>query len=571
MKALLLIVLQISFFSITSKGQFDITKRTLSVDTVKARVDSLYLKGNISLNNQDIYSLFNPFNQSLNTTDTVRFYKQEIGNDKFYLSADTIQGIVNIYSLHEESNSVMNFYSGWDIWFDSENRITINAGDDFFINSFYGNLSFQSNIAKINSSTIGKVEVNPVLYLPDANSWSGTLESGLIRRNINDVEFYNGSEWKSLINEGTSDNVMTFATRTFNDTISFDHDKVSYQPYTITSDITIKKGIITEKYESTASAAFIGNGTNTLTFPANWRNIGDLSYDNTSDLTNYIIFYKQGDRVTYNIYDTLLADLSAPILDSAWQDDSSKVYLLFSENLNQDSVSVMPTSAISLTGATVISFTGSNADTVIVNLSANAVATNVSYTQPSSGKIQDITGNLTSNWTDSTIYDNIPTGTEQSFTINTTNNVTKSGDDYTATANTFNSYCLFNEFLSNSTDGYVIFNYNSIADGTIIIGFDLNNTNKDYTTYDYAIYLAQSTGETRAITNGSLGSIIQNSSTGSKFKLERSGGTVTIEYASDGINFSTIHTFGGSSTEILYVNLNLNSIDDDCRNLLNSF
>jgi hypothetical protein len=447
------------FICVSAFGQLDITKRKITVDTVRARVDSLYLKGNISVNGVNFYSLFSTY-----------------GRDSVY---------------------------------------------QYFIDSFLVDRQELGDTATAIRSLIGTIP----------------------------------------------DNVMTFSTSIFNDTISFKNNENSYKPYTVSTNIIIKQDTINSKYTSTATFAFIGNGINTLTFPTNWRNTGDLSFNNTNGLINYGVVLKRGDRITYVIDDTLLSDLSPPVLDSAWQTDSTKVYLLFTENLNQDSVSVMPTSAITLTGATVSSFTGSNADTLIVNLSSNAVATAVSYTQPAIGKIQDASGNLTANWTDSTVYNNIPPVGDASLTINLTTNITKSGDDYTATGGSgFVNYCLFNEFLASSTDGYLILEYNSTGDGTLILGFDAANTNKDYNSYDYALYLAQSNGDTRAITNGSLGSTIQTSSIGSKFKLQRLSGSITIQYASDGINFSTIHTFG-TNTGTFYVNLNLSNGGDDCRQL----
>jgi len=71
-------------------GQLDITKRTVTTDTVKGRVDSLYLKGNISLNGKNIYTSFTDFttvidsvNSILVNLDSVLLLSQ---NEKEYLA-----------------------------------------------------------------------------------------------------------------------------------------------------------------------------------------------------------------------------------------------------------------------------------------------------------------------------------------------------------------------------------------------------------------------------------------------------------------------------------------------------
>lgn len=153
------------------------------------------------------------------------------------------------------------------------------------------------------------------------------------------------------------------------------------------------------------------------------------------------------------------------------------------------------------------------------------------------------------------------------LSINSNQDIIKSGNDYIADGATWLSFCLFNEFLDSGVDGAVLFEYNSIADGTIIIAFDVDNTNKPFSGYDSALYFAQSSGEIRALTNGVLGSIIPTTAViNSALRLRRVGADVLIEYASDKVNFVTLYTFVGVGSGAKYINLNLN-INSAIRNL----
>lgn len=147
----------------------------------------------------------------------------------------------------------------------------------------------------------------------------------------------------------------------------------------------------------------------------------------------------------------------------------------------------------------------------------------------------------------------------KAFNISESFNIIKTGDDYKGNDSiAWDNYCLMEESFVSSSDFEIYFDYLNISDNTVIIGIDSVNSNKVFASYDFAVYLSQSTGEVRCMLNGSLSSILGTLSIGDRIKLYRSSNSIKLAYSSDKINYTDLATIGSSSNE-LFVNLNLNN------------
>lgn len=109
----------------------------------------------------------------------------------------------------------------------------------------------------------------------------------------------------------------------------------------------------------------------------------------------------------------------------------------------------------------------------------------------------------------------------------------------------------------------------ALADGTyecelalsenrgVDIGLDAANTNTDYFQYDYGLFVdATGAQEYYYIVNGTFTNSGIPATLGDKYRIRRTSGTVYAEYYRGGV-WTTIFTFSGTSTGILYIKAHL--------------
>ena len=158
-----------------------------------------------------------------------------------------------------------------------------------------------------------------------------------------------------------------------------------------------------------------GNSGDSLTWSSDWVSMSVYQWDTTINTVHVGQAWWQGLRYYYNIYDKYIADVASPIAQSAYVHDTNIIAVIFNETIDPDSVSIMDTSSVYITGlwsgGQDTSFT-SNYDTLFAHI--NNVLTNDStglsfvYTGQYPGWIQDVSGNLVTSF-DSSITNNLST------------------------------------------------------------------------------------------------------------------------------------------------------------------
>jgi len=133
------------------------------------------------------------------------------------------------------------------------------------------------------------------------------------------------------------------------------------------------------------------------------------------------------------------------------------------------------------------------------------------------------------------------------------------GDFYEGrNANAWQAYGGSDIVLPASTDGWVQFTVPNNTDSNFgLIGFNTTKENVTYTSWEYGMAY-NSVPAVYRLTNGAGYANVQSGllAVGSKLRLERqSTNTIKIRYASDGVNFSDLYTFPGTSTSAMYLNI----------------
>jgi hypothetical protein len=138
-------------------------------------------------------------------------------------------------------------------------------------------------------------------------------------------------------------------------------------------------------------------------------------------------------------------------------------------------------------------------------------------------------------------------------------------------ASAWQAYAGGNLSLATSTNGYVEVTIPSTSSETQgwIIGFNTTQEVATYTSYEYGMSYNAVPAVYR-LTNGAGYTSVQAGllPAGSKLRLERqSTNTIKIRYASDGVNFSDIYTFPGTSTAQFYLNLTFDALNKKVYNI----
>jgi len=138
-------------------------------------------------------------------------------------------------------------------------------------------------------------------------------------------------------------------------------------------------------------------------------------------------------------------------------------------------------------------------------------------------------------------------------------NLSETSNTWTTTSGT-NSWSGLGLSGTNFTgNGEYISQYFSSNGHNVMLGFNTSNLNQDYTNYEYGLYIQSSGGDIFDITSGTPGSSRGTVTNGQWVRLMRTGTTVTLAKSTDKISWTTLYTFGGSSTGTLYLNTNVYS------------
>lgn len=108
--------------------------------------------------------------------------------------------------------------------------------------------------------------------------------------------------------------------------------------------------------------------------------------------------------------------------------------------------------------------------------------------------------------------------------------------------------------LTLTADGSIAMQYSATDGHECILGFDAANTSKDYTTYDYGVFLDDG-GLLYRIVNGTPTSLGVSISVGDWVRINRTGSTFKIQSSSDKSTWTDRYTFAATSSATHYVNL----------------
>lgn len=598
-------------------------QKRIAVDTIRARNDSIYLKGNISVNNQDLDDHILDVAGGGGVGNTTDGYIPYDSSGTFTNSPISITGIdkVNVADslfvgssvdignsnvLLKESTGNENSIIKVDL---TDNERALSIYEQALADTAYS-LTWQGIklgnavglfefIKTNNTNTVVGINNNGLFIDGEAN-----IQSDLIVRNGIDsvyrvnqyslkafkdmyanAEFYiRDTSIIDLIQEHSVGDVNIQTYSPGNDTILFASFSNPYDTLNISRDLTIFIDT-TGAYqnESTASFDLLGVGSyNTVTFSSNADifnikyNVDSLWRSNGKGNSCIAVYEKKSIyrrvELVCDTFSYTMPDIVAPVAQTHTVENSNPDSLIIDFNENVTGTEGAGTGGWTITGLGSLTITNVNvnADKVGLKLSGALTAEEV-YTcdyNSSTGDLEDLNGNPLASYTDSSVTNNVISESYQSLTIQTNHGIVQSTDDYYGDVyGSWGDYCLFNEYLNTGDDGYLIFDYSSTDDGSVIIAFDAVNSNKDYYSYDYGIFLAQSTGTLYRVVNGSPTSIT-TISTGSKLKLSRVSGNLLIEYDADGDGSGWVTEYDfGSHTGTYYINLNTGNTANYIRNL----
>ena len=130
--------------------------------------------------------------------------------------------------------------------------------------------------------------------------------------------------------------------------------------------------------------------------------------------------------------------------------------------------------------------------------------------------------------------------------------------DYESTLGGAQAIGLMNKSLASSTDGSIRIDIIDEATNQILVGFNSSNLNQPFADYEYGFFTDTSTQDIKAVLNG--GVIVLDTPTtyvdGDVIELSRDSGILLIKHSTDGVNFTTVHSFGSDSVA-LYVNIQM--------------
>jgi hypothetical protein len=152
-----------------------------------------------------------------------------------------------------------------------------------------------------------------------------------------------------------------------------------------------------------------------------------------------------------------------------------------------------------------------------------------------------------------------PTGGYYDLIYTTTGNIASTLKTWTTTSAS-NSWGGIGLASINFTgDGEYIMQYKYSNGYNIIFGLNLTNAAQGFGDYEYGIYLPNSSGDVTDVTNGSPGSVRGTVTNNEWVRLKRTGTTVAISKSANKVSWTTLYTFGTTTSATLYLNLNIYS------------
>lgn len=109
--------------------------------------------------------------------------------------------------------------------------------------------------------------------------------------------------------------------------------------------------------------------------------------------------------------------------------------------------------------------------------------------------------------------------------------------------------------INSSTDGYIQAKYVSSSNVGSVIGLDNDATQGTFSIMMFGLY--PSAGVWQRVENGSITSTGVTATVGDFYRLRRSGSNVIAEYSANGTSWTTIHTFGTTTTAELWGKLHV--------------
>jgi hypothetical protein len=322
--------------------------------------------------------------------------------------------------------------------------------------------------------------------------------------------------------------------------------------------------------------AIQANGANNVTFDAGLKLVGSQAFDNTNNQINLVTFFRQGGRYYYTV--ALGALVTVPVASSAQIPNANpdRVYITWSIPMDAD---ISLPAAFTLAGKTI------SAHTLVDSTHSYATVTvpyafgdtpTLAYTKPSTHKMRSVEQDEVSNFSGLAITNNIAATTSHiRFDTTVGAHVVESGNGTTGWIYTGS----VDAFIANGPENYA---YTSKSLGSTVNGYLLGTlTGSPNTGADTASSLFGLTA-TRALFEGAVGYCIgeghslykviledgviatPNGATGvvptagDLLRITRTGSTIVAEVSQNsGGTWTTIHTWTGASTGVLYGGLAL--------------
>lgn len=309
----------------------------------------------------------------------------------------------------------------------------------------------------------------------------------------------------------------------------------------------------------------VANGVNIPTFSGFTEDLSSFGYDNTASRINVVRFWYDGTSYWYSISQPRV-DTIAPVyvVGTIANASPTQISVLFSDSLD---ASYAATSAWACTvnaSARTVSTASVSGSTVTLTL-ASAVSggdvVTLAYTQPGSGGVRDLAGNLLATFSAVTITNNVLSTTQHprwssiSNTAETGNGTIGWSYADTLSADPYSMCAGSNLSLASGSDGWVSA-VNVLGNGGAIggmLGMDSANTQTNFTLWDYGIY-SLNTGTYAVVIAGAVNStptVSLASANGDVMRLRASGTSMLFEVSKNGgSTWTTIHTATGRTATL---------------------
>jgi hypothetical protein len=349
--------------------------------------------------------------------------------------------------------------------------------------------------------------------------------------------------------------------------VKFDRLYTHYPSVTVSGPIAFSADSVGAFPSATAVIELVSDGINVPTFTG-IKTLDGLTYDNRVGAKNFLQFICLGNPASPTFWVTYLqelnavlvtsADTTAPTITSAVIQSAANtvVRLTYSEALSIPSIPAA--SAFTVTGKTVasVSITGSVVSLTCSTAFVSTDVVTVSYTPPTTGKIQDTSGNNAIALSGYSVTNNIGgvASNVLSFPTRAGATINEVGNSYTIpvfSGTSWQTFMLASKSLPANTDGWIM--TESVANGTML-GFNASNTNEFYSGYEFFAW-ANGTGTYFRGTNGGGTTATSVTAINSWHRLKRTSGVISHEVSNDKLSWTTTYTWPTANNGILYANI----------------